>query len=63
MKVFWGLGKILMLGFWLVVLGFSIYFIGLSIGGWLQGMAMLDGTKPFMDRQLQALASEGTAQL
>lgn len=35
--------------FWLVVIGFSIYFIGLSIGGWLQGLAMLDAAKPFMD--------------
>ncbi|RFP19404.1 MULTISPECIES: cbb3-type cytochrome c oxidase subunit I [unclassified Duganella] len=35
--------------FWLVVLGFSIYFIGLSIGGWLQGLAMLDAAKPFME--------------
>ncbi|MRW85441.1 hypothetical protein GJ698_15250 [Pseudoduganella sp. FT26W] len=35
--------------FWLVVIGFSIYFIGLSIGGWLQGLAMLDAARPFMD--------------
>jgi cytochrome c oxidase cbb3-type subunit 1 len=35
--------------FWLVVAGFSIYFIGLSIGGWLQGLAMLDAARPFMD--------------
>lgn len=35
--------------FWLVVLGFAIYFIGLSIGGWLQGLAMLDAAKPFME--------------
>ncbi|ELX08879.1 cytochrome c oxidase subunit 1 [Janthinobacterium sp. HH01] len=35
--------------FWLVVLGFAIYFIGLSIGGWLQGLAMLDAARPFMD--------------
>ncbi|MYM22633.1 hypothetical protein GTP46_08240 [Duganella sp. FT135W] len=35
--------------FWLVVLGFSIYFIGLSIGGWLQGLAMLDATQPFIE--------------
>ena len=27
----------------------SIYFVGLSIGGWLQGVAMLDGARPFMD--------------
>jgi len=35
--------------FWLVIIGFAIYFIGLSIGGWLQGMAMLDASKPFID--------------
>lgn len=35
--------------FWLVTVGFAIYFIGLSIGGWLQGLAMLDPTKTFMD--------------
>ena len=35
--------------FWLVVIGFAIYVIGLSIGGWLQGKDMLDAAKPFMD--------------
>jgi cytochrome c oxidase cbb3-type subunit I len=35
--------------FWLSVVGFGIYFVGLSIGGWLQGLAMLDASKPFMD--------------
>ncbi|HJV52561.1 MAG TPA: hypothetical protein VJ652_13935, partial [Noviherbaspirillum sp.] len=35
--------------FWLVVAGFSIYVVGLTIGGWLQGVAMLDAAKPFMD--------------
>jgi cytochrome c oxidase cbb3-type subunit I len=35
--------------FWLVSLGFSIYFISLSTGGWLQGLAMLDASRPFMD--------------
>ena len=35
--------------FWLVTIGFAIYFIGLSIGGWLQGVAMLDISKPFME--------------
>ncbi|MEO7127608.1 MAG: cbb3-type cytochrome c oxidase subunit I [Rhodoferax sp.] len=35
--------------FWLVSGGFAIYFIGLSIGGWLQGEAMLDAARPFMD--------------
>lgn len=35
--------------FWLIVVGFAIYFFGLSIGGWLQGLAMLDGTRPFSE--------------
>lgn len=35
--------------FWLVIGGFAIYFIGLSIGGWLQGLAMLDASRPFID--------------
>ena len=35
--------------FWLVTIGFAIYFIGLTIGGLLQGQYMLDATKPFMD--------------
>ncbi|MBC7787923.1 MAG: cbb3-type cytochrome c oxidase subunit I [Methylophilaceae bacterium] len=38
--------------FWLVTIGFAIYFIGLSIGGWLQGRDMLDAAKPFMDSVL-----------
>lgn len=37
------------LHFWLVVVGFAIYFFALSIGGVLQGLAMLDATKPFAD--------------
>lgn len=35
--------------FWLVVGGFAIYFVALTIGGWLQGLLMLDASKPFMD--------------
>jgi len=35
--------------FWLVIGGFAIYFVGLSIGGWLQGRAMLDASRPFID--------------
>ncbi|MFC3108260.1 cbb3-type cytochrome c oxidase subunit I [Undibacterium arcticum] len=45
----WPYPKLIALHFWLVVIGFSIYFVGLSIGGWLQGMAMLDATRPFME--------------
>jgi cytochrome c oxidase cbb3-type subunit 1 len=45
----WPYPALISLHFWLVVTGFSIYFVGLSIGGWLQGMAMLDAKRPFMD--------------
>jgi len=35
--------------FWLVLVGFGVYFVGLSFGGWYQGLAMLDKDTPFMD--------------
>lgn len=35
--------------FWLVCGGFALYFISLTIGGWLQGKAMLDAARPFME--------------
>ena len=38
--------------FWLAFAGMSIYVIGLSVGGWLQGQAMLDAQRPFMDSVL-----------
>ncbi|WP_368642414.1 cbb3-type cytochrome c oxidase subunit I [Castellaniella ginsengisoli] len=48
----WPHPKLIILHFWLVTLGIGVYFVGLSIGGWLQGLAMLDATKPFMDSVL-----------
>jgi cytochrome c oxidase cbb3-type subunit 1 len=36
------------LHFWLAAIGIGIYVIGLSIGGWLQGLTMLDATQPFI---------------
>jgi cytochrome c oxidase cbb3-type subunit 1 len=44
----WPYAALISLHFWLVVGGFAIYFIGLSIGGWLQGLAMLNAKQPFM---------------
>jgi len=44
----WPYPKLIALHFWLVLIGFAIYFIWLSIGGWLQGLAMLDEKTPFM---------------
>lgn len=37
------------LHFWLAATGIGIYVVGLSIGGWLQGLAMLDATRPFIE--------------
>ena len=45
----WPSATLIRAHFWLVVGGFAIYFVGLSIGGWLQGLAMLDASRPFMD--------------
>jgi len=45
----WPYPKLISVHFWLVTLGIGIYFVSLSIGGWLQGLAMLDATKPFME--------------
>lgn len=45
----WPYPKLIALHFWLVLIGFSIYIILLSIGGWLQGLVMLDPDKPFME--------------
>lgn len=45
----WPYPRLIAAHFWLVVTGFAIYFIGLTIGGFLQGLDMLDITKPFMD--------------
>lgn len=45
----WPWSRAIALHFWLVVGGFAIYFTGLSIGGWLQGLAMLDANRPFME--------------
>src|SRR5260370_42457262 len=44
----WPSAALISLHFWLVACGFAIYFVGLSIGGWLQGLTMLDAKQPFM---------------
>jgi len=44
----WPYAPMISLHFWLVLGGFAIYFVALSIGGWLQGLAMLDAKQPFM---------------
>ena len=45
----WPYPKLITLQFWLAAIGILIYFTGLSIGGYLQGVAMLDANRPFMD--------------
>jgi cytochrome c oxidase cbb3-type subunit 1 len=45
----WPYPRLITLQFWLAALGILIYFVSLTIGGWLQGVAMLDATRPFMD--------------
>lgn len=45
----WPQSVLISLHFWLVVAGFAIYLITLSIGGILQGLILLDPARPFMD--------------
>ena len=45
----WPYPRLIDVHFWLVTVGIGIYVVWLSIGGWLQGLLMLDATKPFMD--------------
>jgi cytochrome c oxidase cbb3-type subunit 1 len=45
----WMYPRLIALHFWLAVIGFAIYFAFLTWGGVLQGLAMLDAARPFMD--------------
>jgi len=45
----WPMPRLLDVHGGLVMLGFGTYFVALTIGGWLQGQAMLDASRPFMD--------------
>jgi cytochrome c oxidase cbb3-type subunit 1 len=44
----WPYPKLVSAHFWLAFVGIAVYVVGLSIGGVLQGLAMLDPAKPFM---------------
>lgn len=44
----WPYPKLISAHFWTVVVGFTIYFVFLSIGGVLQGLALQDGGVSFM---------------
>jgi cytochrome c oxidase cbb3-type subunit I len=45
----WPYPKLISLHFWLAFIGLGIYVVPLSIGGFIQGLYMLDENKPFMD--------------
>src|SRR6202140_1252853 len=45
----WPYPNLVSLHFWLAAIGFGIYFFFLTIGGVLQGIAMLDPARLFMD--------------
>ncbi len=49
LDVNWPSRRLINLHFGLVVGGFAVYLITLSIGGVLQGLALLDPARPFMD--------------
>ena len=45
----WPFPKLITVHFWLSAVGIAIYFTSLTIGGWLQGLAMLDPARAFME--------------
>ena len=45
----WPYPRLITVHFWLAAVGIAIYFVALTIGGWLQGLAMLDATRPFIE--------------
>lgn len=45
----WPSGRLIRWHFWLALAGVLIYVVSLAVGGWLEGRAMLDGARPFMD--------------
>lgn len=45
----WPFPKLISWHYRLVLIGFLVYFISLTIGGWLQGQAMLDASRAFSE--------------
>ena len=45
----WPYPRLITIHFWLSAVGIAIYFVALTIGGWLQGLAMLDPARPFIE--------------
>lgn len=44
----WPYPRLISVHFWLAFIGIGIYFVSLTVGGWLQGSAMLDAKQSFM---------------
>ena len=45
----WPYPRLISAHFWLVTVGIGVYFVGLSIGGWIQGTYMLDAARSFSE--------------
>lgn len=45
----WPWPRLLATHYWLVVGGFAIYFFAVSIGGWLQGLGLMEVGQPFAE--------------
>jgi cytochrome c oxidase cbb3-type subunit 1 len=44
----WASGRLIRLHFWLTAVGITMYFTALSVGGWFQGLALIDADVPFI---------------
>ncbi|MBP1648066.1 MAG: cytochrome-c oxidase [Bacteroidetes bacterium] len=45
----WPYPALIKVHFWLTAVGVLLYFVAMEVGGWLQGMAMVNGAVPFID--------------
>jgi cytochrome c oxidase cbb3-type subunit I len=44
----WASATMIRCHFWLAAIGITLYFTSLSIGGWFQGLALIDSNIPFI---------------
>jgi cytochrome c oxidase cbb3-type subunit 1 len=44
----WASARMIRIHFWLCAIGIVLYFTALSIGGWYQGLALIDSSVPFI---------------
>jgi cytochrome c oxidase cbb3-type subunit 1 len=51
----WASGALIRWHFWLSAIGVTLYFTALSIGGWFQGLALIDSRVPFINIVLNTL--------